>query len=69
MDKNDYPVITISGAEWQAAQNAAESAQHSLQQLKAEIAARVDRFCNCSPVNLPNEIDSLVRDLRQLSAV
>jgi hypothetical protein len=39
MDKNDYPVITISGAEWQAALENEESAQHSLQQLKAEIRA------------------------------
>ena len=53
MGENDYPVITVSGAEWQAAQDAKEAAQHSLRQLKAAIAllAKVDK--NVS--DYPNE--------------
>jgi hypothetical protein len=40
-----------------------------VQQLKAEIAAAVEVFCHCPPIDLPKHIDILVNKLRQLSAV
>jgi len=67
MGENDYPVITVSGAEWQAAQDTKEAAQHSLQQLKAEIAKEAKslelNFGDTSVVRM------IAEHLRQLSAV
>lgn len=52
-----------------AAQNAVESAQHSLQQLKAKIRALVTEFCDIYDGGLSNEaVSLLLTKMRELSA-
>jgi len=59
-----------SNGEWVKFEEAVEASSNSLQQLKAEIAACVDKFS--LTVKVPFEaqqISDFMRDLRQLSAV
>jgi hypothetical protein len=68
----DRIVGTVSErhAQLDAAQNTKESAQHSLQQLKAEIRAILDYLDMCSYSNFTAEkYDITKRRLRELSAV
>jgi len=69
MDRNDYPVITVSGAEWQAAQDAAESARHNLQQLKAEIAALATELVDAYNHQWDEKHLGCIQRMQQLSAV
>jgi len=52
-----------------AAQKQLESAQHSLQQLKAEIAAKCNHALNPSYAFSNEQLLDMFRELRQLSAV
>lgn len=52
-----------------AAQDTVESAQHSLQQLQAKIAAVVSRMEGCQPPLYSVYWSEYVNELRQLSAV
>ena len=52
-----------------AAQNNKESAQHSVQQLKAEIAAIVERLQRAYAMRESPDVLDCISELRQLSAV
>ena len=52
-----------------AAQKQLESAQHSLQQLKAEIAATVERLQRAYAMRESPDVLDCISKLRQLSAV